>query len=104
MSSALRSEVKYFCSGGMVSWIEPKAHLCAVPGVQGESCEPGNSQRPADRGKGVQVCRAPKVSPARTTRGHQDPSAAKRLLHLEEERASPRMALLVYTLMWRVHA
>lgn len=55
MSSALRSEVKYFCADGMVSWIEAKVHLCVVLVVHGESCEPGNSQRPADRGKGVQV-------------------------------------------------
>lgn len=55
VSSALRSGVKYFCSDGMVSWIGAKVHLCAVLGVQGESCEPGNSQRPADRGKDVQV-------------------------------------------------
>ena len=35
-------------------------------------------------------CHAPNLSPARMMRGHQDPSAAKRLLHLEEEETEPQ--------------
>ena len=38
-------------------------------------------------------------SPARTHKEHQDPSAAKRLLHLEEEEPEPQKGNA-----WRIHA
>jgi hypothetical protein len=54
VSSVLRS--KYFCSDGRYPGTEAKVLSCGLlGGVQGESWEPGNSQRPAGRGKAVQV-------------------------------------------------
>jgi len=53
----------------------------------------------------VSAPNVPRYRPAsKNTGGHTDPSAAKRLLHLEEERPRAQKGAAYKTLAWRVHA